>query len=1081
MQLDGSLQTTAFSRTAANELAKGYYPTHPVDVAHIAKALDPNFGWVNRGAGLRVLSVFDPCAGEGDFLGTVKRHLQKLCRQMTDKPPVDIVSLAVELDQERFTKIRGACQKVQSSFFDVRVDGRVSITLLNPPYNRQDGEMLTWLQQAASVTSHQGIVVFLLPEYELHRPDMQAYLDGNFDFIHVFRSEYYKKFKQVVVFLSKGINNRLMTKAYSYGLPKSNFDSRDYPSFLTGQPFQIRFFVPEHPVKPLLSARDLEPVYQSCEAMLAHMTGRVLTRAYPQAYDTSLRPLATLRTAHAVQLAAMNSQIESVRINGINYLAKYMVKETAESFTDPETETETIIYKPTVEAYLMDAQGRVHTAKELGFDYYELNSYLSGVLLTRLTREYRPLHKVGSDPDFLAEDLERIGLLPPQREAVKALIKGYRAGAKGLGLRGATGSGKTYMAKALVYLLKARRTVFVTEPHLVPQIAKEYANEDFAVHVIDSWDEMKRLSREKPAGLYLISYTRLRMHPKYALSVSKKKVLVGKGGEMTHEYRTICQNCWRPIDLKLRKSDKENCPHCDSPLFTYLPENNRGPLSYRDWIRQVESGTIRHRYSENKQLPYIRLLKKIHFDFACFDEAHNAGNHLSNQGSAFIRLAATARKVLACTATVGNGLAKSFFNILWGLVPEQMAADGWERSSVVEFQAQYGAFREVRKSDENNRHRGAERVATYDTAGVSPAILRYTLPSFVNVDSSDFTDLPPVSREVIRCKMHPKAEEALREVETILGKAAENMDMKERRPLVSVRNAAYLRLPDTFCHAHDELMLRDLSLGTVCCRSIPEELLEKEEHLVRIVLGARQRGERVLVYTGHTQKVDVRPVLKRILQKHTVASIDVLPDSVPAQRVVPWFEKTTADVVIAGFKRCGTGMNLSQFPNIVWYDYTSNTRAAEQGDGRNRRVNTADLHRRLFGDIRTCRYYYLVCGPAQEMELSYTLEKRMVAKLAEGETPDIDPAECSAGEQSFSALLTRALRTGQFNYKDPSELLRAMTRQENARIRPENLAGRPTATEEIFEPVVEEAPEPVQIRPAKMEQLDLFGEWASAA
>jgi hypothetical protein len=42
-------------------------------------------------------------------------------------------------------------------------------------------------------------------------------------------------------------------------------------------------------------------------------------------------------------------------------------------------------------------------------------------------------------------------------------------------------------------------------------------------------------------------------------------------------------------------------------------------------------------------------LKRIPFDLAIFDEAHNAANLMSNQGTAFIRLAATAKKVLALT------------------------------------------------------------------------------------------------------------------------------------------------------------------------------------------------------------------------------------------------------------------------------------------------------------------------------------------------------------------------------------------------------------------------------------------------
>jgi DNA replication protein DnaC len=165
-----------------------------------------------------------------------------------------------------------------------------------------------------------------------------------------------------------------------------------------------------------------------------------------------------------------------------------MVKETCETFHDPESGIETTIVKPTVEAYLMDRQGRVETAKALGFDYYELNAQLSSILLQRLTRTYRPLHEVGSDPDYLRAELESLGLMAPQKEAVKAVVKGFRNGARGLAIRGNTGTGKTYMAKSIkLSLPEVRRTVFVTEPHLVPQIAQEYAQEPFAVHRIESW------------------------------------------------------------------------------------------------------------------------------------------------------------------------------------------------------------------------------------------------------------------------------------------------------------------------------------------------------------------------------------------------------------------------------------------------------------------------------------------------------------------------------------------------------------------------------------------------------------------
>jgi hypothetical protein len=92
----------------------------------------------------------------------------------------------------------------------------------------------------------------------------------------------------------------------------------------------------------------------------------------------------------------------------------------------------------------------------------------------------------------------------------------------------------------------------------------------------------------------------------------------------------------------------------------------------------------------------------------------------------------------------------------------------------------------------------------------------------------------------------------------------------------------------------------------------------------------------------------------------------------------------------------------------------------------------------IYGEVRPCRYWYLTSSPIQEAQLAYTLEKRMIAKLAEGETPDIDPAECTSGNQSFSALITKALKEGNIDYQDPSALLKKMTRSDNANVRNEN-------------------------------------------
>lgn len=841
------------SRIKGNELAKGFYPTFPRDVELVRKVVSVSFGWDRTSIHEKMVTIFDPCAGEGAFLSSMVRHAKQATTGSSAKNTA-VASFAVELDAERFRKIRGTDQKLNTSFFDTTNTGSFDIVLLNPPYNRNGGELVSWVGKAAPMVSKRGVMVLIIPEYEL-KWKMIELLRGSFTFRYAYKSEEYATFRQVVIFLRKNVSNEPTSYRSPYYHNYDNLDNTGEDLILTHAENPILIEVEAGGIKtrPMLQCRDLSGFYRECEERLDKAITVMLDKEYPASYDTSIQPVSTLRTAHAVQLAAMNSQIESVVINGVHYLAKYMLVEKPETFEDYDdngTKTTTVIHKPTVETFLMDRTGEVKSARELGFEYVELNSQLSTILLKKLTTIYKPLHEIGRDEEYLASELKEIGLKAPQREAVKAVMKAFASGRKGIGIRANTGTGKTWMSKAVKYLSGAKRSIMVTEPQLVPQMVKEYENEGFAVFVIDSWQRLRELARTRPKGLYLIAYTRLRMHPDFVPVTKTTRVKTKEG----IKYTDACLSCSAEVK-RISRGSKEHCPVCGDVLYTYVPENKRPRLRYRQWIADIErNGTSMEVKSHNKQLPYIRFLKRIPFDLAIFDEAHNAANLMSNQGTAFIRLAASARRVLCLTATVTNGMAKSLYNLLWGINPVQMREAGWDMKSATDFQARFGAYKEVRKSDERNRHRDSEKVQTYDTAGISPAALVYTLPNFVNVDSEDFDDLPPVEREVIKCKPHAEVEQCMRTIDKIIDDA--ELPMEDRMPVASVRTAAFLRVSDTFRHADDELRLRGSLLGTLQRRPV-DELLEKETELVNIVRLVATWGERLLVYTGNTQKIDM--------------------------------------------------------------------------------------------------------------------------------------------------------------------------------------------------------------------------------
>ena len=153
-------------RTRGNELAKGFYPTFPRDVELVKRVVAINFGWDRTSVHEKFVTILDPCAGEGAFLSNMVRHAKQAAARSCAKN-TGVASYAVELDAERFGRIRGIDQKLNSSFFDTTSTGSFDIILLNPPYNRNGGELIAWVDKVAPMVAKRGLMVLIIPEYEL--------------------------------------------------------------------------------------------------------------------------------------------------------------------------------------------------------------------------------------------------------------------------------------------------------------------------------------------------------------------------------------------------------------------------------------------------------------------------------------------------------------------------------------------------------------------------------------------------------------------------------------------------------------------------------------------------------------------------------------------------------------------------------------------------------------------------------------------------------------------------------------------------------------------------------------------------
>ena len=154
-------KVNSHSRIQGNELAKGFYPTFPRDVELVKKVVKITFGWDRSSVHEKMVTLLDPCAGEGTFLSALVRHAKQAAASSNVKNST-VGSYAVELDAERSKKIHGCQHKLTASFFDTTNTGSFDILLLNPPYNRNGGELISWIAKAAPMVAKRGVMVLIM-------------------------------------------------------------------------------------------------------------------------------------------------------------------------------------------------------------------------------------------------------------------------------------------------------------------------------------------------------------------------------------------------------------------------------------------------------------------------------------------------------------------------------------------------------------------------------------------------------------------------------------------------------------------------------------------------------------------------------------------------------------------------------------------------------------------------------------------------------------------------------------------------------------------------------------------------------
>ncbi|OYU98479.1 MAG: helicase, partial [Burkholderiales bacterium PBB5] len=394
-----------------------------------------------------------------------------------------------------------------------------------------------------------------------------------------------------------------------------------------------------------------------------------------------------------------------------------------------------------------------------------------------------------------------------------------------------------------------------------------------------------------------------------------------------------------------------------------------------------------------------RYLPKGFFGLLIGDEGHEFKNDGSAQGQAFGVLTSQCRKALLLTGTLMGGYADDLFFLLFRLNPKAMIDDGfgYQRGSLGAaswaFMRAHGVVKDIYKQSsapaEERAHRTAKgRNVTHREAkapGFGPVgVMRYVLPmtAFLKLKDIGGNVLPPYEEFFTGVPMDPEQHSQYLRLANALKVELRQALRAGDQSLLGVVLNALLAWPDccfrpeTVVHPHRKHVLA--SAPAMFDEVTP---MLKELKMIELCRQAKRAGRRTLVYSVYSGTRDTMSRLKALLEAEGF-KVAVLRASVEAAKREDWLLEQVdrnVDVVITNPELVKTGLDMLEFPTIVFMQSGYNVYTLQQASRRSWRIG-----QKLPVDVHFLGYE----GCAQMECLALMAAKIAVSQSTSGDMPD---------------------------------------------------------------------------------------------
>jgi superfamily II DNA or RNA helicase len=487
---------------------------------------------------------------------------------------------------------------------------------------------------------------------------------------------------------------------------------------------------------------------------------------------------------------------------------------------------------------------------------------------------------------------------------------------------------------------------------------------------------------------------------------------------------------WRPAVVTRR--NKHYCPRCGQELLdndgcpieiftrnTQGQYRKRHACTNRVWKWRYDPEKNRHRripatcgeqlwqpdilqkhYRKVIPAKFIKTRMKGFFDLLVTDEIHQFKNE-SGQGYAFGALVSSCRYVLCLTGTLAGGYASDVFHLLFRTHPQLMIEDKNNWGNPKGFIEKYGTLEKITtvQAEDGLTTKAKRRISIKEKPGISPLLVgKMLLPIAVFMRLSDCMEhMQPYEEEVIELAMHPRMAELYRAFEDTLKKALREALGKGDNSLLGAYLHALLSYPERIHHGIEVLHPHTKEL--VAYGPPLTEDMPKEQELLAIIKQELEQKRKVLVYIQNSDRTDISPRLAAMMKRDGIR-VKVLHsgDTEGRARIIDNWVQNGLDVLITNPKKVEVGMDLLDFPTIIFYQIPMSTYTLRQASRRSWRIPQR----------KPVKVYFMAYSDTMQTRLMQLMADKLTSSLTlEGELSDKGLVALSESSDSMARELAK--------------------------------------------------------------------------